>query len=78
MKIREITIGAVIKTGEFANIAPSITIELSANENLEVAEKSAMNFIKNLAGRFSIYGELKEAEIIKEVGGIKEIKKIGI
>jgi hypothetical protein len=74
MKIEKISFGATIKTGEYAGITPYI--ELS-DVTIKEAEDIGLSWIKELAHRFSVYGDLKEREIVVKSSADK-INEIGL
>lgn len=55
MKVKEITIGAVIPTAQYSNLQPSITIEV--DDDVEVAKALAMSHIVEISQQFAEPGK---------------------
>lgn len=57
MKIKELTISATIPTQQYANMIPSITVEMDDDDNYEAAEALALAKIQELSTRFAEPGK---------------------
>jgi len=74
MKIKELTVSATIPTQQYANMIPSITVELDDNENYEAAQALAVAKIQELSTRFAEPGKSlvdSSHAIVKDIFGQK-------
>lgn len=74
MKIKELTVSATIPTQQYANMIPSITVELDDNENYEAAQALAVAKIQELSTRFAEPGKSlvdSSHNVLKDIFGQK-------
>lgn len=57
MKIKELTVTAVIPTAQYANLQPSITVELNEGDDYEAAKKTAMEHISKFSTTYAESGK---------------------
>lgn len=62
MKVTEISVSAVIPTGQYANIQPKIVI--SEVDNVPMASQMGVEWIKEHFERFSEKGMITDKEVI--------------
>jgi hypothetical protein len=74
MKIKEITISATIPTAQYANMIPSIKIEVDDNDDYEAAQAIALTKIQELSTKYAEPGrELTNSShvVLKDIFGQK-------
>lgn len=57
MKIKEITVAAVIPNAQYSNIQPSITIEVGDGEDVQVATNEALRQIEEISAQYAESGK---------------------
>lgn len=69
MKIKDITVSATIPTGQYANLVPSVTVEV--DDDVEEAKALAMSHIVGISKQYA-----EEGKALKSVGASNSFKQV--